>query len=555
MPKTVLNDRNLYEKRNKDDIFIRDVIGGLLKLLNNRLVYTQVWEDSSEGMEDITVPFYYDLGNSSGERFLQDNYITFGSQCGFKQINGNFDMLPRGVVSLESAQIESDSITNRLVMGEYQREDSVDGKIKTYVSWLYSIPMSLSFNCEIRSSSFTEKLKINQACNEFFYKNKTYYITHKGMKLGCRVGFPENFFGEKNSGYTMGGGDSVEKNNYKQSFELKVECYQPVFDKGTERLKSNVVRSWSSSIENFSTNREIQENSGEILVNSGPVAGNFFYEAPYYFDTVYKVGSEEYENDVLTPLGLEYTNSEITHKVEDNFNMMYLVDDYEGLNLFPSNSVIPFRWTNRNQFGDHTYVKILFEEESDSFKNENFGVKDSSVVVIDMVENHLSYDWNIPKDFTGFDGTDIMLINNDFVTVYKEPIIRIIPDPSTGLVTEKSIFCLDPGYFFCSDVQGVWDKKEKNNDHGGFSYFTHIDAEISYKNKKGGFDRISVVLPIKDNSLETYEVNGLFINLSRVNEKPISFKYESDIPYRKGKLVIQDPARTNRRISIPMTIV
>ena len=70
MPKTVLNDRNLYEKRNKDDIFIRDVIGGLLKLLNNRLVYTQVWEDSSEGMEDITVPFYYDLGNSSGERFL-----------------------------------------------------------------------------------------------------------------------------------------------------------------------------------------------------------------------------------------------------------------------------------------------------------------------------------------------------------------------------------------------------------------------------------------------------------------------------------------------------
>ena len=73
MPKTVLNDRNLYEKRNKDDIFIRDVIGGLLKLLNNRLVYTQVWEDSSEGMEDITVPFYYDLGNSSGERFLQDN--------------------------------------------------------------------------------------------------------------------------------------------------------------------------------------------------------------------------------------------------------------------------------------------------------------------------------------------------------------------------------------------------------------------------------------------------------------------------------------------------
>ena len=172
-----------------------------------------------------------------------------------------------------------------------------------------------------------------------------------------------------------------------------------------------------------------------------------------------------------------------------------------------------------------------------------------------MVENHLSYDWNIPKDFTGFDGTDIMLINNDFVTVYKEPIIRIIPDPSTGLVTEKSIFCLDPGYFFCSDMQGVWDKKEKNNDHGGFSYFTHIDAEISYKNKKGGFDRISVVLPIKDNSLETYGVNGLFINLSRVNEKPISFKYESDIPYRKGKLVIQDPARTNRRISIPMTIV
>lgn len=41
-----MEQKQLYEKFNNDDILVRSVIGGLLKLLNNRIDYNQTWEDN-----------------------------------------------------------------------------------------------------------------------------------------------------------------------------------------------------------------------------------------------------------------------------------------------------------------------------------------------------------------------------------------------------------------------------------------------------------------------------------------------------------------------------
>lgn len=596
---TKIEEKKLYEKRNRDDIFVRDVIGGLLKVLNNKLVYDQIWDDTKEGIESITIPFYYEIGNVTGERFLQDNYVTFGSQCGFKKINGNFDMIPRGMISLASLQIESDSITNRMVMGEYQKEDPIDGKIKTYVAFLFAIPMKMTIDVEIRSSSFTEMLKIVQACNEFFYKNKTYYINHKGMKLGCRVGFPDSFLAEKNSGYTMGGQD-VDKLNLKQTFQLEIECYQPVFDKSTERLKSNVIRAWGSSVETATSVKELNERDGYMTIRKEIKDDGFFQSAPYYFEYNIKIPSDGYEyylqtGELLNPdkyqqqsmsfatsalneynnMGQNIkdvgdnpsdiydggmpTNQELINMFanqnstylsssrkskSNNFNLIYVIDDLKDWSLLPSDAVINIRWQYRKHNADIRHVLIQFKEKTGFSKDEHFKTMETETTTLALIENHLEFDWYIPKDFTGFSGTDLILINNDNVQVYREPKIKVVPDPRTMKITENSIFCLDPGYFICPYAQTEWDKKERNK-YGAFSYYTHIEAELMVKSNDGKYKQMMITLPIKDNKIETIEGDSTKINFERVMDKKIDINYSGTIPYRVGDIVISDANNSN----------
>lgn len=385
MAKTVITERKLYEKRNTDNILIRNVIGGLLKLLNNRLVYDQTWDDTSAGRESITIPFYYDMGNPSTERFLQDNYTTFGNQCGFKQINGNFDVYPRGIISVSSVQIQSDQMTNRMVLGRYQREDETNGEIRSYVALMTSIPLNVGVSVEIRSKSFTDELKIDQACKEFFYKNHTFYTTYKGTRIGCRAGFPESFKGEKMTGYTMG--TDADKQFYKQNFDIAIECYQPVFDYATEQPEGNTIKSFSSglSIDN-ATDSSVTTYSYSIKTDTS------------------------------------------------SGNRIYPIKGYGDSSLAPSGSPIYLRWGQRESEKDINSVKISY-------------IENGSSTFVDCVPNHQMYDLDIPENFTQNAEVDVVVMNNDEVTAYKSPVFSAVPDPSSGYINYNTLFCVEPGYF------------------------------------------------------------------------------------------------------------
>ena len=516
MPQTKIIDRQLYEKRNVDNIFTRNVIGGLLKVLNNVLSYEQVWDDTKGEVEEITIPFYFDIGNPLGERFLQDNYITFGDQCGFKKINGNFDMIPRGTISLESSQIQSDAITNRMVMGEYQKEDPEDGKVKTYVSYMYSMPITMNLSATIYTSSFNETLKIEQACREFFYKNKTYYITYKGMKLGCRVGFPESFLGEKMSGYTMG--TDADKYFQKITFDLVVECYHPVFDPTTEMLKSNVIRSFSVGTTLATSTNQIKEMNkyhGQLATT----LTEYFSNEPYTYTGDFRLIKRG--NEALP---------------KDSQDKIYIIDKFGNHPLFPSGATMNIRWNWRKSQGDLDRLFIKWQDMDDSeIIDKDFNVVDNNGEIIETIENHQSYDWQIPSDFTDFKGTDIAILNSDTVSVYKSPILKAIPDPSTGCITQDTIFCLDPGYFVCNAKDDEWDRKERYRDY--IDYYTHVDAELSYEDRNGNIQSISITIPIKNSKVETRPDDGNLINFN----KDFSIEYNNDYTPRHISIIIQDP--------------
>ena len=111
---------------------------------------------------------------------------------GLKKIDGNFDFYPQGRLSMSGINIEYGNITHCFVMGKYTRREK--GKLKSYVSYLYSMPLTYTFNVEIRCESMNVAMKINQAYREFFYKNLTFHINYKGTVVPVRVGFPESAY-------------------------------------------------------------------------------------------------------------------------------------------------------------------------------------------------------------------------------------------------------------------------------------------------------------------------------------------------------------------------
>ena len=221
----------LSQRYNNEDILMRAVIAGLLNVLNNNIKYTLVWGD--EDIEEISIPWFY---NQSGdERFMQDFYTHYAECMPPRPADGNFDMIPRGIITYNGSQIDSGRITSRYVQGNYVKEK--DGKLEGYVSYLYSLPLNVDINAEVWLDNQVTALKVEQELREILYKNVTFYVYYKGMRVGCTAGFPEQAAIDKNIQYSF-----ESDNRIKLTFTISIETYQPVFDPTTEQLASNKVR-------------------------------------------------------------------------------------------------------------------------------------------------------------------------------------------------------------------------------------------------------------------------------------------------------------------------
>lgn len=257
---------SLYHKYNNENILIRAVLAGLLDILNNQIKYTQVWGD--DDVETISVPWYY---NQSGdERFNQDFYTHYKECMPPRPVDGNFDMIPRGVVTYTGSSISAQRITSRYVQGRYVKE--IDGQLESYVSYLYSIPLQVRIDCEMWIDRQITALKIEQEIREVFYKTITYYVYYKGLRIGNTVGFPEDITIDKNIQYSF-----ESDNKIKINFQLEIESYQPVFDPTTEMKTTSKIKKFGYSLypikekENINTIDITTPAEGAIIPKGTPI--------------------------------------------------------------------------------------------------------------------------------------------------------------------------------------------------------------------------------------------------------------------------------------------
>ena len=249
-------------KYNTDDVLLRAVIVGLINSLNYQVYYENIISDTET--QTVRVPFFYAF--SGDERFMQD-YFSNWSDCAPTFIEGNYDPIPRGSLTLGNVNIQSSNQTSRFVRGYYVKEEK--GELLRYNSYLNSIPISMTFNVKILVDTTIDSFKINQEIMRVFYKTLVFRVNFGGVVVPSQAGFPESYVSDKLFEYTYG-----ENNRITLSFDLEVETYYPIFDKKQEMFAGSRIEKLSYGVTATGGSSSFNYNDGTIPPSTSPINDN-----------------------------------------------------------------------------------------------------------------------------------------------------------------------------------------------------------------------------------------------------------------------------------------
>jgi hypothetical protein len=244
------------EKYNTDDVFLRNLIISFIRSLNEKLVYYQV--NDQQQVLKVYIPFFYSM--TGDESFLQDFYIEY-KNCLTDEphAEGNYDVVPRGIVTMGAPQIDVAGILNPNVRMSYTIEDN-QGMMKTLSSFTKPIPLTVDFDIKIICDSVLDSFKIYQSAITTFYKTYTFSFEFEGFRIVAIAGFPEAITSDKQYDFSYGNSQKVITN----SLSVQVQTYFPEKDLTTERFRGNVMQAGIRAVQKLDE-KNIDRGNNEIL--------------------------------------------------------------------------------------------------------------------------------------------------------------------------------------------------------------------------------------------------------------------------------------------------
>jgi hypothetical protein len=231
---------NFLEKYNTDNVFFRGVIIGLLSKLNEVITYEQV--GSNQEITKIYIPFFY--STVGDEPFLQDFYLSY-EDCDGKPAfaEGNYDVIPRGIIEIGTSRIDTGSATTKFVRGSYAKEieKETGSEMVTFSSYLYPIPLGISITAKIKADTTLDAFKIQQSVLEILYKRFVYYFDYKGFKIPVQVSLGDSPPDKQPNNFQISYG-SQRGEAITLSFSMELETYLPNIDRTTERFRGNLMQ-------------------------------------------------------------------------------------------------------------------------------------------------------------------------------------------------------------------------------------------------------------------------------------------------------------------------
>jgi hypothetical protein len=198
------------------------------------VTYTQI--NQQQQILQVFIPFFYSM--SGDETFLQDFYLDYldcDGQSPFAE--GNYDVIPRGIVTLSGVNIDTSSLTSGFVRATYNVED-LQGQMKAFSAYTTSIPLAMTFDVKLRADSLLDTFKIFQSVVQVFYKVFSFSVEFGGMRVPVQVGFPEQYPNDKQLEFSYANTQKWIETN----FTISVETYYPQKDLETERFRGNLMQ-------------------------------------------------------------------------------------------------------------------------------------------------------------------------------------------------------------------------------------------------------------------------------------------------------------------------
>ena len=131
--------------------------------------------------------------------------------------------------------------------------------------------------------------------------------------------------------------------------------------------------------------------------------------------------------------------------------------------------------------------------------------------MIDSVDNHNFYHWQIPIDFTDNPQIDVLIPNTEKMSVATAPEIYVYPNPKTKVVEPENVYVKNKGFFILPDPNGS------------------VEAYLQYEGKDGS---------IKE--------HDILINLDNFMISPVDgvefecFPYEGEMNPVEVRFIIKD---------------
>jgi hypothetical protein len=204
---------------NKDNTILRYItVATLAELRNKVFYYNQTEEDL---MTKIPVPFYYSI--TGNERFLADNFL-YDAVADGKAI-GDYEVVPRGILQLNSLAIDSGSQTNKFTRGEFVHE--VEGQLKTFALNTNFLPLTMTFGVTVVCSNNLEMLKVTESIMTKLYKTTMYSVDLGMFRVEASMAVPEDYSQDRLFEFGLN-----DKKEFNVTFDLEVKSFMPVFENG-----------------------------------------------------------------------------------------------------------------------------------------------------------------------------------------------------------------------------------------------------------------------------------------------------------------------------------
>ena len=224
---------------NVQDIFFRNVTLAFLNLLNKNVIIDIKRGDE---IEKHDIPFFYNFGGDEG--FMKDFFMELPTDCKYPNFaEGNYERMPRGIITLNTFSIRAGDQTNKFVRGTFTQEErdiNHQKKMKAYSARLFSLPLTIRYSIKIESDNINKTFKIIEKFLDFYYKNIVEYFQFRGIRIPAQFVFTESADIQKNNNFSY-----IDNQIVTTNMTVDVETYFPTFDDHSVFYKGNTIKQFN----------------------------------------------------------------------------------------------------------------------------------------------------------------------------------------------------------------------------------------------------------------------------------------------------------------------